>query len=166
MLIGKELAHKVFNLKYFRRSIQIFILSLNVDKSRTVKIYKKGVCFLPSHENNGMGIFINLYTYKNSSIEFQMIEILWSFLGQIELSTWYIQAMNKNIHINVIFPELLLKSLFPNFTTTIARNQTRIDVFRLIFSLFFINNSNQSFSKIEKRSIHWCLLILPIVITK
>ena len=58
MLIGKELAHKVFNLKYLRRSIQIFILSLNVDKSRTVKI-ERSVCFLSSIKLMGRVVLLN-----------------------------------------------------------------------------------------------------------
>ena len=67
-------------------------------------------------------------------------------------------ASKKKCHIF----SLSLHSLFPNFTTTITRNQTRIDAFRLIFFLFFINNGNQSFSKNEKWNNHRCLLTFLI----
>ena len=87
--------------------------------------------------------------------QYSLFSDVYNWLLIIEWST----NTQKKCHIFM----LLLHSLFPNFPTTITRNQTRIDAFRLIFFLFFINNGNQSFSKNEKWNSYWCLFIFRLI---
>ena len=110
MLIGKELAHKVFNLKYFRRSIQIFILSLNVDKSRTVKI-ERSVCFLSSIKLMGRVVLLNRESGWYVAWKAYWFEITIFYASIILLYFWtMIQQIYRCIYIifNILYCQMYI----------------------------------------------------------